>query len=353
MLYRTWQFYYTSLHERGHKSLNRINGGIPSGEEFLALAQRDRGRAAALVNRGDRPFAALFGLLAQIEALNLYGELNPRNKAAFGFCSRILTGLTPPAETAAGGPAVETFAQNANAGPRRENRKKKYRTGDGTHDALRWILLTGAAGDGLDDGYDRVIDAAAAHLTRVYRDSSVLGILVRLIFRRHRRGRYIHDLVWALFSSNDPEIFRLIAPYLSNGNAADAALAQKLLKHAGGENPNRKDYLTWYRENRPYLYFTGESFHMSSDPTPFAVNLGAKYLGKSSNGAAAFAENALLPEERQRLNFFGQLPENDRQFLADYSRRLHSRDRNHWDKWMANNVNGQLESARRNWRSAR
>ena len=61
---------------------------------------------------------------------------------------------------------------------------------------LRWMLATGKYWDGPSrehDAYDAVLDYTSALLTGRYDDRAALPDIVELIFRRNRKGLYIHD----------------------------------------------------------------------------------------------------------------------------------------------------------------
>lgn len=125
-------------------------------------------------------------------------------------------------------------------------------------------------------------------LINTYRDKNILPLVVDLIFKRNRNEQYIHDLVWALFRSGDLQVLRLIAEYIKSSDPKDVELATKLLNideanmraHNYDQERLYESYLNWLEENQPYLYFTQESFHYTSKPIFYAVNLQRKNYKK-------------------------------------------------------------------------
>ncbi|MDR3645286.1 MAG: hypothetical protein P4M02_09470 [Clostridia bacterium] len=315
--------------------LDRIR--IRSGNEaikagFLKTGQSSREKAAAQMNQSGLRFATLFILWPEIDALSLDADLIPRNRTALAFCRRILRGAelsSDPGESSGG-------------------------RDEPTHSALKWMFLTGAQDDGLSNEFDQMMDVAASHLIRTFHDADILPELVRMIFRRNRKGYYIHDLVWALFSSRDPRILSLIARYLRSQGSKDAALAAKLLKNtpleeagAAAQNRGYAPYLSWLSENQPYLYFTQDGFHQSSDPTLCSVDLGAKYLCRKISPQDRQPSDSFSQSDYSHLDAFRQREEAEMALLAKYSHRLHRTNAAHWNKWMEYPIEQQIQIARK------
>lgn len=311
----------------------RYAGSRQLKEEFARLTQDHPEKAATRINHDRLRFPTLYHLLPEIEKSGLFPQLSLRNQTAVLLCANIRTKWRPLAEVAARLPVSEEFVGSV----------------------LRWMFRTGEADDGTDDDFDHVMDVAAAVLIRSCRDTSVTPEMVRLLFRRNRRDRYIHDLAWALFSSRDTGIIRLIADYLRSPRRKDVELAEKLLRSGpeaeaparGGRQSRYEAYAAWLRENEPYLMFTGEGFHQSSEPVPCSVNLDAKYLCRQVSAPARESPRPVTEEERRRLEEFRRIGEQEKAHLASYSHRLHGKDKSRWEQWMAAPVGRQIEIARR------
>ena len=298
---------------------------------FSRLAQDHPEKAVARINHDWLRFPALYHLLPEIEKSGLFPELSLRNQTAVILCTNIRTKWQPLAEVAARLSVSEEFIGSV----------------------LKWMFLTGEGDDGTSDEFDHVMDVAAAVLIRSRRDTSATPEMVRLLFRRNRQDRYIHDLAWALFSSRDTRIFRPIAGYLRSPRRKDVELAEKLLRSGpeaeapvrGGRQSRYQAYLAWLRENQPYLMFTGEGFHQSSEPVPCSVNLDAKYLCRQVSAPAREPPSPITGEERRRLEAFRHFGEDERARLASYSHRLHGKNKSRWDRWMAAPVDRQIDIA--------
>lgn len=291
-------------------------------EKFSRIAKKS-GSAAEIINAGVKMFATLYLLIPAIDSLNLYAGLNRKLSLAVSICADII----PDMEL-----SNAALLENYNE----ETRK-----------VLRWIFISGTRDDGLDDVFDAVIDCAASVLVRHYHEKSVPVYAVPLIFHRNRRGRFIHDLVWATAGLQDPGVLLQIARYLDSSREADRKLAGSLLSVKNTVRSNLwrdyKHFSSWYRENRPYLYFTGEGFNQTSEPTLCGVNVNAKYLCRPSAQAEGSAKSKAfedaLPEE------FLNAKNSRKNMLADYSQRLHQSDRSAWEKWRQLSVENQAEIA--------
>ena len=305
--------------------IRRTRGADACRDRFGRAAKAGRQTALRLLNGGDLRFATLFLLKPQIEEAGLADGLGARNRAALEICGKILE--DPKSQPGAGisyrDPAVRS--------------------------AFLWMFRSGAADDSLSNEFDEILDLCACVLLRRYRETSILPDLAALIFRRNLKKGYLHDLIWALFKSRDANVLRLIAPYLRSGNERDAELARLLLHLPDSEGDTRgreaqyRGYLSWLRENSPYLTFTGESLQCSNQPQLCSVDLGAKYLCRPPRGNAA---GPLTPREHECLSCFSGAKEADRTVLSDYSNRLHARSPARWRHFMESPVDEQVRIAK-------
>lgn len=299
----------------------RLGGADALREELSRMAQKDRRQAVRMLDAPATRFSTLYLLTPVISSLQLFPELGTRDQAALRLCARQnadgqpVSAWGPPAGAIVGSP-------------------------EQTRAALRWMLDTGLAEDGLDDGFDQLMDTAAALLVITWHDTSMLPQLIPAVFRRHRRGLYIHDLLWVIFRSHDPRALDRVALFLRSPNPKDAELAEKLLRgvldetDAPAGRPLRYPACrAWLEENRKYLRFTGEGFQQSSEPRLCRVDYGAKYLGRPVSGPEENA--ALSPEMEARSKEFAAIEADDRRRLARHSRRLRRADRRRWQRWMA------------------
>ena len=219
-----------------------VNGSDTLKTAFRKLCEGEM--AVGLINDKRLLFASLFTLLPEIEEFDLYKHLNLRNTIAIKICKKILKADTLLTES-----SEEIIS------------------------TLKWIMTTGANDDGLNSEYDRILDGTAAILIITYYDKTILPIIADMIFKRNRKGAFIHDLVWAFFKANIPETLRIIAGFLRSANKDDIDLACKLLNI---EPIKYTAYLSWFKENYPNLVFTGESFNLTSNPQPVIVDLEVK-----------------------------------------------------------------------------
>ena len=310
---------------QGHSGLDqvRIREGIEGCRiAFREVYDRDKRRAVVLLNDRRLTFPTLYILSSQIEE-SIYPYLKQRLVTGLRLIGRV---------RAAQGGTV-------------------YRGGAG-HAALRWVLDTGYAQDGLDEAYEEVLERAVSVLINTYHDTAILPRVADMIFARHRQGRNIHDLSWAYFRSGHPDALKLIARGLSSDDPRDADLACRLLRieEPGNDAAHCADtfpsYLQWLRDNDPYLYFTGESMQYASAPAVYRIDYEREYMQR---GTCSYRRDPISPaddEERQRLDAFGALPQEQKRFLAEHSRRFHAKDTAGWARWMARPVDEKLRSAR-------
>jgi len=299
---------------------------------FAALAAADRQRALRLLDDEKLKFPAFFTVLPEIRKHRLTGALSPRNAAASAVCARKL-GLQG---------AVDDGAAPAE--------------GETLYIALRWMFDTGKEweAEGADrDRYEALIDYVSAMLVVTFEDASVLPDIVRLIFRRRRQGRLIHDLVWCFYQTLNYDALVYTADQLLSQNPGDAALAGKLLnleipREANGTELRElhDKYLEWLNDNRPYLYVTGEYFQQSNRPEPLSVDKEAKYLGKEISPRHRRPIEPLSGHEIACLHEYRAFSPEEQELLTDYSHKLRRTDHRAWEAWMNMQVAEQVIAAK-------
>jgi hypothetical protein len=204
-------------------------------------------------------FPCLFILLPQIESLGLYSHLGNRNRIAAKISDSI---LNPQVS------GTDYLSEKNNA----------------VYPVLKWMLESSADEENTDDGFCRVMDIVISVLINTYRDKSVLPTVEELIFRRHKAGLNIHDLIWAFFRIGDPFVLELLAEHVRSSDPEEAALACRLLNinagsgndESGGKQKLYEDYFRWVGENKPFLYFTGECFQATNEPVFCRIDLQKK-----------------------------------------------------------------------------
>ncbi len=308
---------------------------------FRDLAAQNRRKAVRYLNDDMLGFPTLYILLPDIEALDLYEELSARNIAAIELCAK----------------------KSGNPGLSLRLKGLLPHDGDAVRKALSWMFSTGLYWDGPDklyDSFDAAMDVAAGLLVRTYGDTAVLPAVAELIFRRNRKGLFIHDLVWSFFQSCEPDALKLIAEYLLSADLRDVRLACRLLHLTlpeGAGAVRRRElylrYLSWFGENKPYLRFTGECFQQTSEPNPLYVDTEARYLGKRISPRDGKPLEPLSREETECLARFRTVPEQEREILAAYSARIRGRDIRTWEEWLRGPVSEQVGKAKSEWQAAR
>jgi len=215
-------------------------------------------------------------------------------------------------------------------------------------------LVTGSEDDGLNEEFDRVLDAAAVFLIKEYSDKSILYILADLTFRRNRKGTFSHDLVWSLFESQSLESLLLIGLRLKSPHPKDRELANMLLSFIPGINTHRNSpnnqylyFYNWLEENILFLYYTGESIQQSANPEPYRIILEAKYLCKAVSIDTGLIIESLSEGDLALLDVFQTLSETDKLLLSNFSYSLHKRNTDHWNVWLHSPVGEQIDIAKR------
>ena len=311
--------------------IRRTRGSNLCKSSFDQSEKRSRQNALRLINDDRLQFATLFILQEEIGKLDLKQDLSERNQIALDICEKTTD---------------KKDALSASVHPL-QLKSDKVRS------VLRWIFLSGAADDGLSDEFDQILDAAAAVLIKTHQEKSVLPVVVDLIFRRNRKGKYHHDLIWAFFQTKDASALRFIAGYLRSPNKKDVDLAHTLL-HLQQDTPMSTntlrqkeyvEYLAWLKENAPYLCFTGKNFQFSNSPVPCELDVDAKYLCKGISNPHKKTAHPFTEEESIRLNNLHDAQPEERTALANYSSTLYGKDKQRWSEWMQYPVEKQMQTA--------
>ena len=298
---------------------------------FGRVGKERRQNAVRLVNDSRLFFASLFILQAEIEELNLKEELSERNRIALNICKKILDEKKPSDDS------DHLISLNS----------------EEAHNVLLWMFNTGAVDDGLNNEFDQVLDIVASVLMKTHHEKTILPVMTDMIFKRNQKGRYIHDLVWACFQTRDVNALRLIAKYLRSSVSKDVDLACTLLhlpqnvslRSYSDKQKQYAAYLSWLKENGPYLYFTGESLQFANNPMPCGVDLEAKYLCKDRGMCGRKQLTPLTDTERDSLTKFNRVSEEEKKILAKHSQRLHGENPSYWNQWMQYPVDKQLNIA--------
>jgi len=269
-------------------------------------------------------FPTLFFVCSELETLGTKSKLNNRNRIALDLCNVI----------------------NEQKGLKEIN--KKYGA-QKVHETLNWMFDTGVYADSLSDKYDNIIDGTVGLLICSFKDFSILPSAITLMFRRYERDYLIHDLAWYIFQSKDPCIMPLIANYLQSQNQKSIQLASKLL-HSNtdlndiniNQEEQRADVKKSIEDNLPYIYFTGESLQLSSEPNTYEIQLEGKYLNKKVSHDTGKLLKPLKKFEQAKLEEFRQKDMEEKKQLSNYSCKLRERDSLLWRKWIKKDLSTQL-----------
>lgn len=325
-------YYYTSTSLNELDQVRRSQGANALKSMFLKSGLENSQNAINQLNSENLTFTSLFLLQPEISELNLRDNLSQRNQTALSICKRVTDG--------------KTISDNSDMQDSPEN--EQY------HKVLLWMFKTGSADDGLSDEFDQIIDILASILIKTHHEKSILPIVVDVIFKRNQKELYIHDLVWACFLSRDLDVLRLIAEHLVSSNPRDVELAKKLL-HLQQESPRSRNvdnqslytaYLSWLKDNNPYIYFTGESFNLTNCPSHCSVDLEAKYLCKENVICVSKQNSQLADYEQSCLNSFNKLQDNDKAVLARHSQKIYRENPSYWNQWIKLPLDKQIYLAR-------
>lgn len=308
---------------RTSRDIIEVRGDIEQTRNaFYNACRRDRVAAINALNGPALRFPALYALRPEIAKLGLEPSLNIRNFDALNISKALANTERYMFE-----PAPEHYP------------------------VLRWMFMTGYEDTYLGGEYDRIIDAAAILLIKVYGDRSCLRALGDMIFMRHRKGLYTYDAEWAFFESGDPDCLAMAAERLASPDARDVTLARRMLKFLpclSGRTPEpgrqHRDVVRWLNLNKPYLYYTGESNLQCSEPCRFRVSDECKYLQK---GVSDISSAPLSYEEQINLNNINILDPGTRRLLGECSHLLHKSSKQRWQAWMRSPLSVQIESSKR------
>lgn len=271
-------------------------------------------------------FMSLYLLKDKIKEINVFKDMNERNKVALDFLNEIIT--------------EGAFDE-------------KIRTPESFYNTLRWIIDTGHNEDGIKDEFDQIMDAAITFLIVEYGDRSILPLTSDLIFKRSRKGLYIHDIVWAFFEARDIYSLILIGKRLDSENKVDSDLAKQLLSFIPSEVLDIRDdsevyksFISWFDINSRYLYYYGESFQSSNKPLVYKINYEAKYICHIISSVSGEFLKDPNKVECELLEEFRTLGEEEMIYLSDFSADLYRKNTKLWGEWMLNPVNDQLRTAR-------
>lgn len=287
------------------------------------LLENEKG-AITYLNDKRLYFPTLFFVMEELKSLHTLQELNLRNRIALDFCS-LIKGHTKFKEVT-----------------ERYNSKK-------IHDTLRWMFDTGMYSDGLSNEFDEILDGTAGLLICYLKDYTILPSAVALMFDRYEKGHFIHDISWYLLQSKDPSLIGLVTNHLKSSNEKSIQLAHKLL-HIDGDTQkfienqeiNIQETNDWLDENKPYMYFSGESFQLSSEPNIFKVHLEGKYLNKKVAPDTGEFLKPLKKFEKDALEKFNQSNFENKEKLSDYSCKLKKKNHKLWRDWITKDVSQQI-----------
>ncbi len=323
--------YYNNPEQINSLDEVRLNYGTDRLRDiFQDMLNNNEPRAVSLLNSPNIRFPSLFTLRPEITRNNLITRLNVQNRYALMATNDILSKDSI---------SSQRFLEHSN----------EY------YPAIRWILETGYADDGLDDRYDEVMETAAVILTKIYGDYSCQRIIEEMIFGRYRKGSYIYDLTWAFFETINTNNLLMVVERLRSPESKDVELARKFLNFIPCINDNSmqdpiRQYqgcIRWLNQNFNFLYYTGETNQQTSNPRRYAISLEAKYLQRNLSGVNGEAPRALNRFQTNILDNFKQLDEETKVFLSDCSDMLYRRNRYRWGRWLESPVESQIETARR------
>ena len=288
---------------------------------YYDLLQKDKEKALETINDINLQFGTLFSLRSELTKTAAAGKLNPIYHKALEIVEMLVSGKTLQAQ------------------------KVMRSSWNDSLYALRWMIKTGYAEkeSGIDlEDYEVLMEKSAALLTKDFRDTSALPEIAEMIFERNRSGRLIHELVWAFFEARSPDSLLLIAQRLVSDDTRDVELSQRLLCFIPGVKEGTgnsglilyKRVLNWLEENKPFLYYTGESLHLCNLPMHYAISLAARYLCCPVSVDGGHPLLAFNEAEKERSSHFQELQEPQQQQLADFSHMLYRKNVYQWNTWM-------------------
>lgn len=319
----------------GFSSINALDEiRIASGYEklnshFKKLANSSLKQAVDILNDKNLSYSSLFILKDTIDESNISSNLSIRNKIALDLTDEIINKKSRN--------SISTFSSTNYI--------------QATNSTLKWMLETGSDNDGYSNEFDKVLDITSILLTKVFKERDVLPTICDLIFKRHKKGFLIHDLLWGYYESQDVNTLILIGEKLKSNDVSDVELACDLLsfipeinlKHKSNSEYLYLTFINWFEENKSFLHYTGESFQQTSKPKPFKVDINSKYLGKSASINTIYQIQTL--NESNKVSNFNNLDENTKSFLANYSSNLRKKDIYNWYSWLNKPIDEQLRIA--------
>lgn len=315
----------------------RISNG-PDGLRgyFHELYHTDREKLLELLNDRDLQFCSLYILKQDILTDSLQEQLKPLYKRAVEIIEEV--SVKTPARRAAH--QAMTMAAI----------EKRMRLDiQSVSPVLEWIVGTGWDNELRLPAYELLMERCTALLLKSFRAGTVMPAIVRQIFNRNRQGKLIHNLVWAFFEAREPDSLYLLAQQLGSTDSRDTELAKKLLCFIPGleKVTGAAAYykaMQWLSENKPYLYYSGESMQMCSRPQYYNVSHEARYLCRPVSADSGKPLSPLQDYEVTLLDGLRKLPQAEQQLLADFSRMLHGRDIYQWNSWIKLPLEGQVEA---------
>lgn len=292
-------------------------------EKFNQMVHGDKQKSIHYLNHGELKFSTYFLLIDEIECLEILPRMNYRNRIAI----KIIHGI--------------------------QQRLYVHEINDIASDkkiiqVLLWMFKTGCSEDEMNDDYDAVMDGVASLLIQKFHHKGIFHELAELIFQRNREGRYIHDLIWIFFHSKDIKILRILGKYLKSEYAKDRMLASKLLYYDLIKNQESDlSYEDWLVQNNRYIFFTGESLQLTSEPRFYRVNLEAKYLNKKVSHVNGRTIKSLSQYEKDNSEKIKNITYKDMELISGYSVILHNKNIHLWRQWMGYELKEQIEIAKK------
>lgn len=308
----------------------RLSNGIDSLKNYFHdLLMNDTEKAVELINDGNLHYCSLYVIQPELEGFDLEGRLNERNQTALRITSDIAARNSEDMEILTRERNIHTLA------------------------TLKWILGTGCMDDGLSGGYETVMEQTAIYLSRTYRDTELLGEIEEMIFARNRKGLFVHYLIWALFEARSTYSLTLLANRLLSPDRDDVELAKRLLSFipalaSGNEAENMTLYreaASWIEENQQFLYYTGESLHLTGKPQHFGISREAKYLCCPVSAEDGSFLRPADDNERSMTDAFSKLDKESKALLSDCSYLLYRRNIYQWNTWIKLPIEGQIRLA--------
>lgn len=305
------------------------NGSEGLKNYYCDLLQVNREKALEMINDQQLQFGTLFLLRHEFSKAAALTELKPLYQKALEIAAKLVGIKTGQTE-------------------------KAMRSGkEDTASVLRWMIKTGYIEGDSDKDYEQLMEHAAALLAISFKDTAALPEIADMIFARYRNGRLVHELVWAFFEARCPDSLLYIAQRLNSPDSRDIELSKRLLcfipeidKHSGNSGSGLyARVLFWLQENKPFLYYTGESLHLCSNPLHYAVSWVSKYLClpvSADNGEPLLSINELENELSTR---FRELPELLQHQLADFSYMLYRKNIYQWNTWIRLDLGRQVSLA--------